>query len=254
MSMSAAISVNQIAESAPRVQARLAGLVAWITTTAGFSAIVVGNLVVSNDAAATAHNILTHETVFRLAVVGDVVSALYIAYTLLLYRLLRPVNRELAALGALFSLVGVAVGMLIPLFEVAPLVVLKDAQSLSGYSQAQVQATALVYLQLRTLAYTLSMVLFGTYNVLTGYLIFRSTFLPHILGVLLAIAGLGYLINSFATFLAPDVEAHLLPWILLPGGAELLLAFWLLVFGVNAQRWHEQARAAEVSPHSGGNR
>jgi hypothetical protein len=80
-----------------------------------------------------------------------------------------------------------------------------------------------------------------------GYLIFRSTFLPRILGVLLAISGLCYLINCFANFLSPAFAAHLLPYILVPGGAELLLALWLVVMGVNGQRWKEQASAAGAS-------
>jgi hypothetical protein len=225
----------------------MAGLVAWITTTAGFTAIVVGNLVVYNDAAATAHNILANELLYRLAVVGDVISVLYIVYTFLLYFLFRPVNRSLALLAALFSLVGIAVGMLLPLFDVAALVVLKDAQSLRAFSAEQVQAIALLFLKMRVQDDNVSLVMFGTYNILTGYLIVRSTFLPRILGVLLAIAGLGYLINTFANLLAPDFAAHLMPWILIPGGAELLLAAWLLVVGVNVQRWNERASAAGVS-------
>jgi len=77
-----------------------------------------------------------------------------------------------------------------------------------------------------------------------GYLIFRSTFLPRILGVLMAIAGSSYLTNSFAGFLAPELRAHLLPYILVPCGvAELSLTLWLLVMGVNVQRWKEQAKA-----------
>jgi len=64
--------------------------------------------------------------------------------------------------------------------------------------------------------------------------------------VLLAISGLCYLINSFANFLSPAFAAHLLPYILLPGVAELLLALWLVVIGVNGQRWEEQAGAAGV--------
>jgi Domain of unknown function (DUF4386) len=240
--MSAALITERAAEISPRFQARMAGLTAWITTTAGFAAIVVGNLVVVNDAAATAHNILTHETLFRLAAVGDTVAVLYIVYTFLLYNLFRPVNRNLAAVAALFSLVGIAVGMLIPLFDLAPVIVLKDAHSLSGYSLEQAQSTALLFLKLRAQADALSLVLFGTYNVLTGYLIIRSTFLPRILGMLLAIAGISYLLYTFSTSLAPDFATHLLPWILFPGAAELLLAGWLLVVGVNEQRWKEQAR------------
>jgi Domain of unknown function (DUF4386) len=245
--MSTAVMTERTAEASPRSLARMAGLVALITTTAGFTALVVGNLLVYNDAAATAHNILANELLYRLAVVGDVIAVLYIVYTLLLYYLLRPVNRSLALLAALFSLVGIAVGMLLPLFDVAALVVLKDAQSLRAFNVEQVQAIALLFLKLRVQADNVSLVLFGTYNILTGYLIVRSTFLPRILGVLLAIAGVGYLINTFATLLAPDFAAHLTPWILIPGGSELLLAAWLLVVGVNERRWQEQARAAGMS-------
>ncbi len=111
----------------------------------------------------------------------------------------------------------------------------------------QLQALVLLFLKLHAQLYTISLVLFGSYNLLIGYLIFRSTFLPRILGVLLAISGLCYLINCFANFLSPAFAAHLLPYILVPGGAELVLALWLLVIGVNAQRWKEQASAAGAS-------
>ena len=86
--------------------------------------------------------------------------------------------------------------------------------------------------------------LFGIYNILTGYLIIRSTFLPRLFGVWWAIAGVGYLINSFAIILAPDFAALLSPWILLPGLADLVIPLWLLVVGVNVPRWQEQASAA----------
>lgn len=81
-----------------------------------------------------------------------------------------------------------------------------------------------MFLKLHAHAYDIGLVLFGVYNVMIGYLIFRSTFLPRILGVLLAISGVGYLINSFASFLSPAFAAKLSPWILIPGSAELLLA------------------------------
>jgi Domain of unknown function (DUF4386) len=242
--MSTAVMTERMAEASPRFQARMAGVIAWITTTSGFAAIVAGNLIVYDDAAATAHNILAHELLFRLAVVGDIISVLYIAYTLLLYNLFKPVNRSLSLLAAFFSLVGTAIGTLNILFELAPLVVLKDAHSLGAFNLEQLQATALMYLKLHAQAYDIGLILFGSYNILIGYLIFRSTFLPRILGVLLAISGLCYLINSFANFLSPAFAAHLLPYILIPGVAELLLAAWLVVVGVNVQRWKEQASTA----------
>jgi hypothetical protein len=245
--MSTTVTTQRMAQTSPRLLARMAGLVAVITTSAGFAAIVIGNLVDPNDAAATAHNILANEQLYRLAAVGDTISVLYIVYTLLIYYLFRPVHRGLALLAALFSFVGIAVGMLIPFWDVAALVVLKDAQPLRALTQEQLQAIALLCLQLRAQIDALSLVLFGIYDILTGYLIVRSTFLPRLFGVLWAIAGVGYLINTFATVLAPDFAAHLSPWILIPGGADLLIPIWLLVVGVNERRWKEQASAAGES-------
>ena len=242
--MSTIVMAERIAKASPRFQARMAGVIALITTTAGFAAIITGNLVVYGDAAATAHNILAHELLFRLAFAGEVISTLYIAYTLLLYNLFRPVNRSLSLLAAFFSLVGCAVGAVNSLFLIAPLVVLGGAHSLTAFKADQLQDLALVFLNLHAQGASIALVLFGSYNLLIGYLIFRSTFLPRILGVLLAFSGLCYLINSFANFLSPAFAAHLLPYILIPGVAELLLALWLVVLGVNAQRWREQASAA----------
>lgn len=240
-------SVERIAARSPRFQARMAGVIAWITATSGFAAIIRGKLIVYSDAAATAHNILTHEMLFRLAFVGDIIAILYVAYTFVLYKLFRPVNRNLSLLAALFSLVGCAIATLNCLFQIAPLAVLDGpAQSLTAFTAEQLQALALLFLQLHALGSTISMVLFGAYNLLIGYLIFRSTFLPRILGVLLAISGLCYQINCFANFLFPKFAAHLVPYILIPGLAELLLALWLLVMGVNPQRWNEQASAAAL--------
>lgn len=235
---------KRISEASPRFQARMAGVIAWITTTAGFAAIVRGRLVVPGDAAATAHNIVTHELLFRLAFVGDIVSILYIAYTLLLYNLFKPVNKSLSLLATCFSLVGCAIGIFNSLFHIGALVILENAQTLSWFKVEQLQELALLLLMLHAQAYNIGMVLFGSYNLLIGLLIFRSTFLPRILGVFLAISGMCYLVNCFANFLSPSFAAHLLPYILLPGVAELILAFWLVVKGVDAQRWREQAIAA----------
>jgi hypothetical protein len=237
-----------IVESSARFQARLAGLIALITTTSAFAVFVRGRLVVFSDAAVTAHNLQAHQLLFRLGFAADVIALLYIAYTLLLYNLFKPVNRSLSLLAAFFSLVGCAMGAVNCLLLGAPLVVLRGAQSLRAFNVEQLQALALLFLKLHDQGLTVSMVLFGSYNLLIGYLIFRSTFLPRILGELLALSGLCYLINCFAIFLAPAFAAHLVPYILLPGATELLLALWLLVAGVSVQRWNEQASAARELP------
>jgi hypothetical protein len=235
---------NPAVEISPLSQARMAGIFAWISTTEGFALLVRSRLVVDRDATATAHNILAHELLYRSAIVGDVIAyVVSILYTLLLYNLFRPVSRRISLVAAVLSLVGLSIHLCICVFLLAPLVVLGGAQSLN-----QSQALALTFLNMHDDGYAVGMVLFGFYNILIGYLIFRSTFLPRILGVLLAISGLCYQIDNFAGFLWPAFQAHLEPYILLPGVAELLLALWLVVMGVNEQRWKEQASSAVEMP------
>ena len=136
-------------------------------------------LVVDSDATATAHNILAHELLYRSAIVGDVIAyVVSILYTLLLYNLFRPVSRRLSLVAAVFSLVGLSIHLCICVFLLAPLVVLGGAQSLNAVSMDQSQALALTFLNLHDDGYAVGMVLFGFYNILIGYLIFSSIFLP----------------------------------------------------------------------------
>jgi hypothetical protein len=144
----------------------------------------------------------------RLEIAADLIAvSSMIAVTLLLYGIFKPVNRGLSLLGASFNLLGLTFGAL----------------------------------RWNPRGVDIPVVFDGFYCLLIGYLIFRSTFLPRVLGVLMAIAGLGWL-----TFLSPPLANFLSPYILLLGFlAELSLCLWLLVVGVNVQQWKEQARAAE---------
>jgi len=234
-----------IAEVSPRFQARMAGVIAWITTTSGFAAIVRGRLVVYGDAAATAHNILAHETFYRLAFAADLITVpCYIAVTALYYDLFQPVNRSLALIAVFLGLAGTTLWAVNDFFFLAPLVVLGGAHDVPAVTANQLQVLALALLNVHTQGSNIVMVAFGFHVILIGYLIFRSTFLPRMLGVWLAIAGVCYLTNSFANFLAPEFAAHLSPYILIPGVVEIVLALWLIVMGVNEKRWKEQASAA----------
>ena len=104
-------------------------------------------------------------------------------------------------------------------------------------------AVALMFVKLNTYAFDVYLVFFGFWCVLIGYLIFTSTFLPRVLGVLLAISGLGWV-----TYLHPPLAYHLfIPYIAVASAlGEIPLELWLIVMGVNAQRWKEQASAAGV--------
>jgi uncharacterized protein DUF4386 len=234
--------MERIAEASPRLKARIAGVFYLLEMlTGGFALFVLRRLGVSGDAAATATNILAHQSLFQLGFAADLIQfACYVVVTGLFYDLFKPVNRSLSLLAAFFSLVGCTIGALSCLFYLAPLVVLGGAQYLSVFNVEQLQALALMCLKLYGQCFNISFVFFGFYCLLIGYLIFRSTFLPRILGVLMAIAGSGWL-----TFVSPALAMYLSPYILAPGIlGEGSLMLWLLVIGVNAERWKEQASAA----------
>jgi hypothetical protein len=234
--------MKPIGETSPRLKARIAGVFYLLEMlTGGFAILFVGGrLFVSGDAAATATNILAHLSLFQLGFAANLIQfACYVAVTGLFYDLLRPVNRSLSLLAAFFSLVGCTIGAVSCLFYFAPVVILGGAQYLNVFKVEQLQALALMFLKLYGQCFNISFVFFGFYCLLIGYLIFRSTFLPRILGAGMAFAGLGWL-----TFLSPALAHHLVPYILAAGIGEISLTLWLLVAGVNAQRWKEQASAA----------
>ncbi len=138
---------------------------------------------------------------------------------------------------------GCAVTAFGSLFQLAPLVVLDDSSYLSAFTLKQVQALALLLLHLNTQVGSIALVFFGLFQLLIGGLIVRSTFLPRILGALMSFAGLGWLI-----FLAPPLANALLSYLEVLGIlAEASLMLWLLVMGVNAERWKEQASRAGAS-------
>jgi hypothetical protein len=235
--------IERIAETSPRCKARIAGVFYLLTIlTRMFVEIFVRKrLVVLDNAAATATNILAHEPLWWWGFAGDIVAfASYAALTALLYELFKPVNRSLSLVAAFFSLVACVVQSMSSLFHLAPLVLLGGAPYLKVFTLEQLQALALVFLRLRAAAYhNIGLVFFGLYCLLVGILILRSRFLPRILGVLMALAGLSYVL-----FLSPPLVRSLQPYILVfPGVGQISLTLWLLAIGVNVQRWKEHATA-----------
>ena len=234
--------MERIAETSPRFKARMAGVCQLMeAVTAAFGEVIIpGKLVVAGNAAATAANILGHQRLFWLGFVLSLIGvAFHIAWALLMFELLNPVNRSLSRLAAFVILVGCAIQALTSLLYLAPLIILQGGSSLSAFTPEQLQALALVFLRLSDYALQIYLVFFGAWCLLIGYLIFRSTFLPRTLGVLLAISGLGWV-----TYLYPPL-AHRLWHVIDAASAlgEIPLELWLIVKGVNAQRWKEQASA-----------
>jgi len=235
--------MERIGEKSPRFEARITGAIYLLTILTGIFAqgFVSGSLVVDGDAAATATNILMHKSLFQLGFAVYLIEmACQIAMTALFYDLLKPAGRSLSLLAAFLGFAGCVIKTFSRLFFIAPLFILGGAHYLSVFSAEQLQALALLFFKVNDHGAAIALVFFGFYALLTGYLIVRSTFLPRILGVLSILGGLGWM-----SFLYQPLGYRLFPYISalgILGAASLIL--WLLVFGVNEQRWQEQASAA----------
>jgi len=244
--MSTAAQVDRIAAASPRFKARITGVFYLLTILTGIFAqgFVSGGLVVDGDAAATATNILAHRGLFQLGfAVYMIEMACDIAMTALFYELLKPAGRSISLVAAFLGLAGCVIKTFSRVFFIAPLFVLGGAHYLSVFSADQLQALALLFLEVNDHGAAMALIFFGFYALLTGYLIIRSTFLPRILGVLGVCGGLGWL-----AFLYQPLGYRLFPYLAalgLLGAASQVL--WLLVVGVNEQRWKEAASAAAAS-------
>jgi hypothetical protein len=225
------------ARFSPQACARIGGALYLIIIAAGVfaEAFVRSRLIVPGDAAATATNILAHRTLFRLGIAADLSTFLSaIVVTVILYALLKPVNENLALLMLLFNLAQDAIGGMNGLNTYRALQLLSGAEYLKVFSPEQLQAMALLALKAHAVGFGIALMFFGPSCIVLGYLIFKSGFLPRVLGILIMIAGACYLINSFTLILSPPLASLL---ILLPAFiGELSLALWLTVKGVRSQR------------------
>jgi Domain of unknown function (DUF4386) len=242
------MTTEGIVGASPRLKARIAGaLYLIIIVTAMFAEMFVRErLVVYGDAAATATNILAHEALYRYGGVAMLIALVCdTAFALIFYQLFKPVSRGLALLATFFRLMPVAILAVNLLNHFAPLVILKGAPVSASFPEGHLQALALASLHVYAYGFKIAMVFFGFNCLLLGYLIFKSTFLPRVPGVLMAVAGVCYLIWSLASLLSPALGDRLFAaYILAPCFiAELSLALWLLVVGVNVPRWKERASA-----------
>jgi hypothetical protein len=248
--MSTAELTKRVRESSPRLQARIAGFLYLIVIVGGIFAeiFVRGRLVVHGDPAATAHNILTHELLYRAGFAAEVFyCACNVPLTLIFYNLFKQVNRTATLLVVFFSLVGTAIESVSLLAHYAPLVLLGNGRHFHAFTSEQLEAWAYVSLELFEYGFAIALVFFGFYCLSMGYLISKSTFLPRCIGVLLAIEGVLYLTNSFANFLAPAIAAHVFPFLAASAVAEISLCLWLLVVGVNVPKWQNQASTVRGS-------
>jgi len=234
----------------PKTLARIGGALYVFIIVAGIfgELFVRGALIVSGNAAATAANVAAHEGLWRLGIAGDL--AMHVAdlpLLVILYVLMRPVNRDLALLVVLFDAVQSAVLVASKMNLLTPLFAGGDAAYLKAFTPEQLEALSYLSMRMDSHGFGFGLIFFGCGCLVLGWLIRKSGFLPWILGALIQLAGACYLVNSFAMILAPSLAGALFPAIMLPPFvAEASLALWLLVKGVDVQRWN--ARVAEMRP------
>jgi hypothetical protein len=231
----------------PRVHARVAGLLYLVIIVFGiFGEVVVrSSLIVTQDAAATARNLAASAGFFRVGFFADSVMVLSdVALAVLLYGLLKPVNRTLALVAMCFRLTQAAVLALNLLNYYAAVLILKGVGAAAAFEAGQLQSLSYLFLELHAHGYDLGLLLFGVHCVLLGYLIVKSPYLPTALGVLMMAASAAYLIGSYTRFLFPEYVSLVAPIYVVALVSEVSLCLWLLIKGVDVRQWERAAGSA----------
>ena len=228
----------------PRLLARIAGVFYLIITACALFAYlyVRGQVIVPGDMARTAANILAHEQLYRTGFSAAVIVVICNPpLGLILYELLKVVNPRLALLALVFIIISTTIEAVNLFNYITPLFTLTLPEYRGAFDPDELQALARGPIRLFGYAFSVSLTFFGVFCALNGYLILRSKFLPAVLGLLMIVAGVTYWINSFQLFLALPIPY--IQWVTLI--AELSLALWLLVVGVNEAKWRARAQAVQ---------
>lgn len=222
---------KRIADISQREAAMVAGFgLLFMTIFALFANVfALPSLIVPGDATGTANNIMANEGLFRIAICSFIiVIILDVLVAWAFYVLLKPVNKSLSLLMAWFRLVYATILTFSLVFLVIVLLLLSDAEYLTVFETDQLHAQVMLFLNAFSDGWAVGLVLFGLHLTVLGYLVFRSDYIPGILGVLLIVAGLSYIIDNFGKFLFPNFDVTIS---MVLGWGELLFMFWLLLKG-----------------------
>lgn len=228
---------NNAIMNSPKTAARLAGLMYVLLIPLGLMAMmyVPATILVDGDIAATIANIQANEMIFRLASVAAYLTQLvnlYLVY--LLYKLLSPVSKDIARAMALLIVLGLPIAWLSELNNAAVLLTLDSPDP----------STSLIsmFLGLHEYGINIAGIFWGLWLFPMGYLVFKSGFMPKIVGILLMIGCFGYLFDSFIYFMNPDFEFSFAEFLFF---GEMAMAFWLLFMGVNTEKWQQKRLEAQ---------
>jgi len=224
--------------------AKAVGLLFLISMVAGGfgEAYVPSKIIVANDAAATVANLRNLDFLYRLGFAAFLVESLAdVTLALILYELLKPVNKQLSLLAAFFGLMAPATFACAELFYFAPSLIMRVGP-MSSFSTDQLDALILLSLRFYGFAGMILTAYYGVAWVIRGFLMFRSGYLPKFLGVLMGVGGAGFITRNFLLIFAPAYASPLLLALMFPGG--LLLMVWLLVKGIDTMQWNARVSNA----------
>jgi hypothetical protein len=230
-------------ETSPQLYARIGGVLYLIMIILGIvqEVVVRGNVVVSGNAAATAANLRSMESLWRFGIAGELfLAVITIILGLILYLLTKPVSKDLALLALLFNIVATTVATVYTLQLAEALFPVGNSSYLGAFTSEQLSAMSSLSVKAHAIGYGFSLLLFGPFFLVTGYLIIKSGYFPKTLGILYMIPGLSYMTSSFALILAPTFASRY--YFFMAGPAffgELSLCLWLILKGVNVQKWED---------------
>ena len=218
--------------------ARIAGFLYLLLAPLGFfGGMYIPSLVVPGDAAATGNNILNHVWLYRLSIISALtVPIVNILLVLQLYKLLKPVNKSNAVLMVVFIVAVAPIAMFNEISHFAVLLLLNHTDYLKAFSIDQLYSQVMFFLDLNHYGLFIVSIFWGLWLFPLGYLIFKSGFLPKAIGILMVIAGFGYVIDSAILFLLPNLNMTISQFTFI---GELALLLWLLFKGVNVVQWEK---------------
>ena len=224
--------------------ARIAGFCYLIVIATGlFSEVFVRQaLRVSNDALTTAYNIQTNEMLFRWGFVADLINFVVgIPTILIIYHFFKKSNKIILQIALALVIIQTAIIAVNLLNQITPLLLLGNDTYLNTFQQSQLATLSLLSLNIQSQGYAIGLVFFGFYCIIIGFVIYKTNAIPRIIGVLYAIAGVCYLINSFTMFLSKGFENPMFVYLAIPIFiGELSVCLWLLIKGIDTTKFENK--------------
>lgn len=242
---------TNIRDLSPSTYARFAGVLYLIITVAAIFAhmVIPEQLIVPGDAAATTTNIAANESLFRLGTIGNELIILLseIVLSVVLYVLLKPVNKTLSLLAAISRLTMTTIHGLNLLNYYFVLQLVNGGDMATAFDPEQVQALVTLFLNAHSVGFTIGIAFLVPHVLILGYLIVQSGYFPKVLGVLFIAAGIGYLFDSMGLLLAAGYTTTPALIAAVIAVAEIAFPVWLLVKGVNQERWQRRTLVLETA-------